>query len=180
MKHLFLLRHAKSGWDDPAARDFDRRLNPRGNRAAITMGRYLRESGVRFDQVVASDAVRVTETIAGIEQSYGRPLAPHWDRRVYMAAASTLLDLIQALPESAGTALIAGHNPGLEDLVLALVPEDAEDAHRVAVYEKFPTAALAEITFDVDAWANVARGGGQLARFVRPRDLDPELGPDAD
>ena len=29
---LYLLRHAKSGWDDPVARDFDRPLNERGRR----------------------------------------------------------------------------------------------------------------------------------------------------
>lgn len=47
-----------------------------------------------------------------------------------------------------------------------------------ALDEKYPTATLAQITFDVDRWADVVRGGGTLTRFIRPRDLDPTLGPD--
>ncbi|MBX9795419.1 histidine phosphatase family protein [Sphingomonas sp.] len=180
MKHLFLLRHAKSGWDDPQARDFDRRLNARGTRGAVTMGRYLKAERLRFDHVLASDAARVTETITGVEQGYGAPLHAVWERRIYLASASALIDLVNALPDSAGSALMVGHNPGLEDLVLQLVPDDAADAARAAVYDKFPTAALAEITFDIDRWDQVARGTGRLARFIRPRDLDPALGPDAD
>ncbi|MFN3796965.1 MAG: histidine phosphatase family protein, partial [Sphingobium yanoikuyae] len=35
MKRLTLLRHAKSDWDDPVARDFDRPLNRRGEKAAL-------------------------------------------------------------------------------------------------------------------------------------------------
>jgi phosphohistidine phosphatase len=64
VKTLTLLRHAKSGWDDPVSRDFDRPLNPKGRRAAAMVGRHLRALGVGFDHVVASPAVRVEETLA--------------------------------------------------------------------------------------------------------------------
>ncbi len=49
---------------------------------------------------------------------------------------------------------------------------------RGSVGEKYPTAAFAEIEFDVDRWADVRAGEGRLVRFVRPRDVDPTLGPD--
>jgi phosphohistidine phosphatase len=49
---------------------------------------------------------------------------------------------------------------------------------RDEVYEKFPTAAIAQITIDIAHWKDIDRGKGALTRFVRPRDLDPELGPD--
>ncbi|MCW3846838.1 histidine phosphatase family protein [Sphingomonas sp. LB-2] len=175
MKTLILLRHAKSGWDDPVARDFDRPLNPRGQRAAVTMGRHLRTIGLEFDRVVASPAARVTETLEHLATGYGSDLAPVWDQRVYLASAATLLDLVHEMPEAAGTVLIAGHNPGLEELVLALVPDGAL-RHNVAL--KFPTAALAEIEFEADRWEDVEPGDGALVRFIRPRDLDPSLGPD--
>ncbi len=70
MKTLTLLRHAKSGWDDPAARDFDRALNPRGKRAAAQIGLYLSEHGVVFDHVLASPAVRVVETLDNLTTTY--------------------------------------------------------------------------------------------------------------
>lgn len=179
MKTLTLLRHAKSTWNDPVQRDFDRPLNGRGRRAAHRMGRYLRDEGLAFDHVVASPALRVQQTVAGIEDGYGAALSPVYDRRIYMASASGLLDLVHALDDRFGQVLLVGHNPGLEDLVLMLVPESAAGL-REEVEIKYPTATLAEMRFDTDRWADVEERTGALARFMRPRELDPTLGPDED
>lgn len=179
MKTLTLLRHAKSGWDTAVQRDFDRPLNGKGRRAAQAVGRHLRHDGFAFEHIIASPAVRVRETLDEVATGYGETLAPGWDRRIYLASAATLLDVVRELPDAAPSALLVGHNPGLEDLVLLLVA-DAGAGLRDSVEEKYPTASLAELTVDVDRWADVAEGGARLARFVRPRDLDPSLGPDGD
>jgi phosphohistidine phosphatase len=179
MKTLTLLRHAKSGWDDPVARDFDRPLNAKGKRAAVMVGRHMRSLGLTFDHAIASPAVRVMETLEQIEAGYGRKIAPAWDRRVYLASAATLLDIVHDLPADADSALLIGHNPGLEDLVLTLVTDDASPL-RDAVEDKYPTASIAELEFEADSWSDIASGTARLTRFIRPRDLDPTLGPDAD
>lgn len=177
MKRLTLLRHAKSGWDDPVARDFDRPLNAKGRRAARAVGRHMRETGLAFDHVIASPALRVLETLDGVSDGYGQVLRPALDRRVYLATAEGLLDVIHDAPPQAESLLIGGHNPGLEELVLLLVPDGAGQ-DRGAVEDKFPTASLAEIRFDAGDWADLRPGSGTLTRFVRPRDLDPSLGPE--
>lgn len=178
MKTLTLLRHAKSGWDDTVTRDVDRPLNGKGKRAAATVGRHWRSLGLSFDHVVASPAMRVQETIEHLATGYGSAIVPVDDRRIYLASAVTLLDVIHDLPEGADHVLLVGHNPGLEDLVLMLVPdENAADGLRDTVEEKFPTASTAELTFD-GRWRDLAANGGALTRFIRPRDLDPTLGPD--
>lgn len=178
MKTLTILRHAKSSWDDAVARDFDRPLNARGQRAAVTVGRHMRSEGLSFDHVVASPAVRITETVEQVESGYGSALAPAWDRRIYLASASTLMDVVHELPAGADSALLIGHNPGLEDLILMLVPDRSSDALRSSVEEKFPTAALAVITFETDDWSAIRSNSGALVRFIRPRDLDAALGPE--
>jgi len=178
VKTLTLLRHAKSGWDDPVARDFDRPLNAKGRRAAQTMGRQMRSLGLAFDHVVASPAVRVMETIEAVSAGYGAPLYPAWDRRLYLASSATLLDVVRETPLDAERLMLIGHNPGLEDLVLLLVSE--EDGLRDEVEEKYPTATLAELSFDIDHWADAAPGRARLTRFIRPRDVDASLGPDRD
>lgn len=177
MKTLTLLRHAKSGWDDPVARDFDRPLNPKGQRAAALMGRHMKALGLDFDHVVASPAARVVETLEHLGEGYGSDLAPAWDQRIYLASAATLLDVVHDLPAGADQVLLAGHNPGLEELILLLVPGDGPLRDEVEV--KFPTASLAEVRFASDSWGEARAGGAELVRFVRPRDLDPGLGPDA-
>jgi phosphohistidine phosphatase len=177
MKTLTLLRHAKSGWDDPVARDFDRPLNPKGQRAAQAVGRHMKAQGLEFDHVIASPAARVVETLEQVSAGYGSDLAPAWDQRIYLASAATLLDLVRELPDAADRVLMVGHNPGLEELVLGLVPDGAL---RGDVETKFPTASLAEIRLEVGRWQDVEPGEGELVRFTRPRDLDPSLGPGRD
>ena len=179
MKTLTLLRHAKSGWDDKVVRDVDRPLNGKGKRAAAIVGRHWRGLGLSFDHVVASPATRVAETIEELVRGYGDALTPVIDRRIYLASAVTLLDVIHELPESAEHVLMVGHNPGLEDLVLMLVPDDSTDTLRDTVEEKFPTASTAEMAFQ-GKWSDVAQNRATLTRFIRPRDLDPALGPDQD
>jgi phosphohistidine phosphatase len=175
MKTLTLLRHAKSGWDDPVARDFDRPLNRRGRRAAKTVGREMRAQGLVFDQVVASPAARVVETLADIADGYGRSLDPRFDQRIYLATAETLLDIVREAEDGAERLLIVGHNPGLEMLAMLLT---RGEGLRTELAIKYPTATVAEINLPVAHWRDVAEGIGTLARFIRPRDLDPELGPD--
>jgi phosphohistidine phosphatase len=177
-KTLTLLRHAKSGWDDPVARDFDRPLNQKGAKAAELMGQYMKEHALAFDCVVASPAVRVIETLDHVAAGYEKRIEPIWERRVYLASSATLMDVLRDLDDAVSSVMMVGHNPGMEDLVLDLVPEGADSALRDEVYEKFPTAAIAQITIDIAHWKDIDRGKGALTRFVRPRDLDPELGPD--
>ena len=179
MKVLTLLRHAKSGWDDPVARDFDRPLNKRGRRAAATVGRALRAEAIEFDAIIASPAVRVVETLQEVSQGYGRPLAPVHDPDLYLASPAVLLDRIQRVGDGVGRLLVVGHNPGMEQLATLL--SGADRSGSLAELEiKFPTATIAVIELDVDRWADVAKGSGTLIRFLRPRDLDPELGPEED
>lgn len=177
MKTLTLLRHAKSGWDDPALSDYERPLNAKGARAATAMGAHVRQAGLTFDTVVASSAKRVVETLEHFRRGYGTlPDARH-DRMLYLASAATMLDVIRALPADAERALLVGHNPGLEDLVLLLSAES--NPLRGAVEEKFPTASVAVLEL-VGDWASAGDGCGHLTSFVRPRDLDPSLGPNHD
>jgi phosphohistidine phosphatase len=175
MKTLTLLRHAKSGWDAPAVRDFDRPLNARGRRAARAMGREMRRLGLGYDLVLASTAARVTETLTELAQGYGGAVDTRFDETIYLAPVETLLALVRGADDDAPRLLVVGHNPGMEQLALLLA--DA-GALRDEIAAKYPTAALAEITFDVAHWRDVAAGEGTLARFIRPRELAEGLGPD--
>jgi phosphohistidine phosphatase len=175
MKTLTLLRHAKSGWDAPVARDFDRPLNARGRKAARAMGREMKRLGLGFDLVLASPAARVTETLTELAQGYGGAVETRFDEGIYLAPVEALLALVRASDDADPRLLLVGHNPGMEQLAL-LLSEGGQLRDEVAA--KYPTGALAEIGFDVAHWRDVAAGEGKLARFIRPRDLAEGLGPD--
>jgi phosphohistidine phosphatase len=177
MKILTLLRHAKSTWDDPVARDFDRPLNRRGRKAAHAIGTEMRRLGLCFDAVIASPAIRVEETLAEVEVGYGSALGAAFDRRIYLATTETLLELVRCAEEAADRLLLVGHNPGLESLAMELT---RGGGLRDEAAIKYPTGTLAEIELPAERWRDVSPATGRLARFIRPRDLDPELGPDED
>lgn len=174
MKTLTLLRHAKSGWDAPVARDFDRTLNARGRKAARAMGRELRRLGLGFDLILASPAARVTGTLTELAQGYGGAADTRFDESVYLASAETLLALVHGTDDAVERLLLVGHNPGMEQLAMLL---SGAGPLRDEIAIKYPTGALAEIGFDAARWRDVVPGDGRLARFIRPRELAEGLGP---
>lgn len=178
MKTLALFRHAKSDWADPRARDFDRPLNERGLRGATLMGQHIKGTGRNFDRIVASPAVRVSDTIENASKAWGHSFRVEWDRRIYLASSATLMDLLRDLEGDPAAVLMVGHNPGLEDLIFDLVPDDGSSPLRDVVEEKFPTATYAVLELDIDSWDDIDDGCARLTELVRPRDLDQELGPE--
>lgn len=176
MKSLTLLRHAKSSWGDPALGDFDRPLDGRGRRAARAIGRAMRAQALRIDRVIASPAARIRETLENVAKSYG-DIDARFDERIYLASPETLLKLVRGTDDAVERLLIVGHSPGLPMLAQRLTSAD-RNGLRARLDEKYPTAALAEIELPVEHWHDVADGVGTLTRFIRPRDLDPALGPE--
>ncbi len=160
-------------------RDFDRPINARGERASAAIGKHVASMGFAPDWIVASPAVRVVDTLDYFLPAAGlSELEPVWDRRIYLASSVTLLDVIRELPDHVTHVLMSGHNPGMEDVVFDLVPNDTSDEARNSVEEKFPTAAFATIAVPIDHWADLAAKSGILEYFIRPRDIDPNLGPE--
>jgi phosphohistidine phosphatase len=174
MKTLGLLRHAKSDWDDLSLRDYDRGLVERGRRGAAAMGGHIRAHGVEWDLLLASPAERVKRTLDAARLK----IPVRWEERVYMADPGTLIGLLRALDDEPAAVLLAGHNPGLQELVFDLVAADNENALFDVAAEKFPTATFAVLELAIERWADCAPGCGTLVHLVRPRDLDPELGPE--
>ncbi|WP_336986917.1 SixA phosphatase family protein [Altererythrobacter aquiaggeris] len=174
MKTLGLLRHAKSDWDDLAKRDFDRGLNARGRRGAALMGRHVAGQEIVWAQVLASPAERVRQTIAE-----ALPDADvTWDQRVYLASSATLMELIREAGGDNDTLLLVGHNPGLQDLIFDIVPPSQETDLFDEAAGKFPTATHAVLELDIASWRELSGNCGKLVHLKRPRDLDPELGPE--
>ena len=122
----------------------------------------------------------MTETIDIAAQAAGISPAVRWDRRIYLASSATLLDLLREQEGDPDSILMVGHNPGLEDLIFDLVPDDGTCPLRDIVEEKFPTATYAVLELDIDSWDDLNDGCGKLVHLTRPRDLDPKLGPGTD
>jgi phosphohistidine phosphatase len=169
-RRLLLLRHAKSSWDDAALDDFDRPLAPRGRKAAARMGRHLGQREPVADLVLCSSAARAVETWARVAERFASPPPLRHLKSLYLAPPSRLLAALRRLDDGIRTALLVGHNPGLQALALGLAAEDG-GARRVRLAAKFPTAALA--VFEVSGpWAELAPGNARLADLTLAREID--------
>ncbi|MDX6496366.1 MAG: phosphohistidine phosphatase [Gaiellales bacterium] len=167
MLTLHLLRHAKSSWDDDSLADHERPLSPRGVRDAKRIGKHLGRLPAPPDLVLCSSAVRTRQTLDLIGSSLGGT-AVHVEEGLYGASAGELLERLRGLPEVARSALVIGHNPGIQDLTLDLA---ATGPLLDAVSVKFPTCALATLALGDRTWSSVSKGDGELVGFSIPKDL---------
>lgn len=172
MLTLLMLRHAKSSWDDHDLEDFERPLTKRGTKAAGAMGRYIAENDLVPEQAMCSDAVRTRETFGLVASELGgAAIETSFRSELYLASPKELLDHARGAGDSTSRLLLIGHNPGLHAASLALVGRGEAQRLR-AMRIKFPTAALAVITFRVSKWAEIGPAGGTLSVFKTPRELD--------
>jgi phosphohistidine phosphatase len=167
VRRVLLLRHGKSSWKDPALADHDRPLAGRGRRAAKTIARHMRDQQIQPELVLCSTARRAQETYELVEPGLGQP-AVRLERALYAASSSELLTRLRRLPNGVESVLVIGHNPGLQQLALALT---RPSPLRAALAAKYPTAALASLALADESWGRLEPGAAELDGFVRPRDL---------
>jgi phosphohistidine phosphatase len=164
---LYLLRHAKSSWDDRALPDRERPLSGRGRRACKRIARHLREQEIRPAAAIVSPATRAQQTFERIRAGLPEGTPAWTERRLYGDDVEELLDLLRELPAELRSALLVGHNPAIQQLAVGI----AGDGDQLAeVRRKFPTGGLATLTFAVQ-WPQLRFGVAELDSFVRPKRL---------
>jgi phosphohistidine phosphatase len=173
VKRLWLLRHAKSSWDDPGLPDPDRPLAPRGQRAAELLAAHLAASEVRPGVVLCSSSLRTRQTLAAVLPALGDALEIRIEQALYAAEAAQLLDRLRRLANTASSAMVIAHNPGIQDLALALA---AGGPALAGLREKFPTGALATLELDVERWRDLDQGRATATTLVTPRSLESRPG----
>ncbi|WP_163131264.1 histidine phosphatase family protein [Agarivorans sp. Alg241-V36] len=172
-RKLWLIRHAKSSWDDPSLSDKQRPLAERGHKAAQLMASHYVEPFSTLQLLQYSPALRAKQT-AGywLEQRKANTHSPlevdlqiSCEKTLYTFHWADLLLHIQQLPSELNNVALVGHNPAFEDLVHYLTGEDLI---------KFPTASLAVIEADLD-WQNWGELSGYLRLFDTPKKLAARL-----
>ena len=167
-KQLFVLRHAKSSWDDSSLADFDRPLAPRGLKTAPLMGREVARRGWLPDLALVSPALRARDTWRLVAQELPKHVPAQFAEELYEAAAGVILARVRQAKVT--NLLVIGHNPGLQHFVLRLAGAGSDESVFTKIEAKFATAALARFTLDGD-WANLDFGGARLTHYLRPKDL---------
>jgi phosphohistidine phosphatase len=155
------MRHAKSSWDDASLADFDRPLNKRGERTAPMIGELMRREGFDPDVLLSSPAERAKQTAIAVKKAGGLDAKVTYDDRIYEASPNGLRQVTAEIDDIHASAMLVGHNPGMEGFVLYLTGRT----------EPMPTAALALIDLKIDDWHGITDGCGELRNIFRPKEL---------
>jgi len=167
-KTLYLLRHAKSSWEDPTLPDHDRPLAPRGRRAATLIAEHLRRQRSTPRLVLCSSSERTCETLKRISAGLRGGVEVRIEERLYTASVRDLLQRLHEVDARVASVMLIGHYPALQELALSLA-RTGVDLRRLR--DKFPTAGLATLAFR-GAWDELAPGAAELIAFVTPRELE--------
>lgn len=165
MKDLFLIRHAKSSWDDDSLSDQARPLNPRGEQQLPPLARALHRYGALAGEVHASPAVRAQQTLQGIVTATIPHERIHTDAELYTFDYQRLLQWLQKQDDQVQTLAIVGHNPALLELAAHLVKQ--------APFE-LPTAGFIHLRLPIRHWRKLGKNEGRLETFLTPRDFSFE------
>jgi len=162
MKTLLILRHAKSGWDDPSLPDHDRPLTERGKKDAKRIGHLLLEHGLVPDRIISSTAKRAHKTAGKVGKACGYAGQVETTNRLYLASPPQIIEVLREVDDECARVLVVAHNPGLEELLRQLTAQP----------EAMPTATLAQVAVDIDSWQGLSvPSGGALVQVWRPKEL---------
>jgi phosphohistidine phosphatase len=162
MKTVYLMRHAKSKRGPQYETDYERPLAKRGKQDAARMGAFLAEHDLLPDLIVSSSAERARDTALRLAEAADYQGEIRFEEGLYFTDDATYLELIWALDDTLASAMFVGHNPATESII-----ETLSDA-----YVRMPTAAVACVQFEGEAWGDVEEGMGHLTWVERPKELE--------
>ena len=163
------MRHAKSSWANPGARDFERELNARGKADLVNIAREIEKRGYQPERIFCSPAERTRQTLAGIDHVFTSQPKVSFPDRLYSSGIADYLEIIKT-EETASSIMIIGHNPTCGGLVASLYGSGGEKLF-AQIAMKYPTGTLAVLDFDVSEWQDIRSGGGVLVDCMLPRKL---------
>jgi phosphohistidine phosphatase len=161
MKTLYLIRHAKSDWDNPKLPDINRPLNKRGEKDAPMMADVLKKKNIKPDLLLSSPSVRTTTTAKyfckALEYDYKKVII---ENDIYLASFQTLLNIINKLDYEFNSVVVFGHNPGITDMVNSLSPTRIDNV---------PTCGIAAISSKAESWVKINKSNSSLMFFEYPK-----------
>jgi phosphohistidine phosphatase len=160
-KHLLLIRHAKSDWDNLLLSDFERPLNSRGFKNAPEMANRLLKKQLIPQQLISSPALRAftTSTLFASEfkTEHSKIIL---EEEMYHAPHQKLLEIVNSIDDKYDFIALIGHNPGLTDFANYLCDEMAYN---------IPTCGMVYLKFSFDQWQMLSKETGELMFFDYPK-----------
>lgn len=163
MKTLYIVRHAKSSWENAELDDHDRPLLEKGKKRTKKIIDFLLEKNIKVDLIMSSSAVRAYETARFLAHALKYPVDDiKVERQIYHANADKLQNLFFDIPPACDSLMIVGHNPTFTNFANYFLNDKID---------WMPTSAVVSISFQTDSWENIFKANHELNFFVAPKML---------
>lgn len=161
MKTLYVVRHAKSSWNNPSLDDFDRPLNKRGKLNAPFMASLLVKKKIKPELIISSPANRAISTAEYFAEAFTYPNSDiKADESLYEADSFDILNVVSQVEDYVNTIMIFGHNPGLTDFVNFISGGNIDN---------IPTSGVVCLSVKTGSWKELARGSCEMIWFDYPK-----------
>ena len=161
MKTIYLLRHAKSSWDNPQLDDFERPLNKRGHVDAPLMGNVMEKMNILPDLIISSPAIRASMTARFVADAINYPLEKiHYNENIYESGQNELLEVIYTVDDAVDKLMLVGHNPSFTYF-----------AHYLAKFDvnNIPTCDLFGAELNISYWTKIKKNCGKVLFYEYPK-----------
>ncbi len=163
MKTIYIVRHAKSSWEDLSLDDHDRPLSKTGIRKTERIVKYLRKKEIKPELFVSSSAVRAKETAFQIAEGLEYPIEKvKIDKAIYHASSETIFSTLFGLPDEIDSVMVFGHNPTMTYFVNNFLDPEIDN---------LPTTGVVSVGFKTHKWEKIAEAKFQINFVVFPRML---------
>lgn len=164
MKTLYLVRHAKSSWNDLELEDHERPLLKKGIKRTLKISGFLLEKKIKPGVIVSSTAVRACETAGLIAKKLDYPSDKIvMNESLYFSGMQAMEEVICRLPQESASAMIVGHNPDMTRFANQFVEEKID---------YLPTSAVVGINFHCAHWREIMLSTREVLFLVYPKMLD--------
>ncbi|RPH47336.1 MAG: histidine phosphatase family protein [Desulfobacteraceae bacterium] len=160
MKTIYLVRHAKSSWKYPELDDFERPLNKRGRRNAVSIGKYLDKIKAAPGLLISSPAARAAMTARIIAAAINYPIGKiQYSETIYSPGKEDLLHITGNISDEIKEAMLIGHNPVFTDFANYIGNQQITN---------IPTCGVFCAELDISSWSKIAKNCGVLKFFEFP------------
>ena len=163
MKALYILRHAKSSWEE-GVEDHKRSLKTRGKDDAILVSNYVKDTLPSPEKIFLSDATRTQKTAQYFKEAFQVSDKDFiLNNNLYDFGGSKVMEVIKNLDNSLDIVMIVGHNHALTSIVNIIGDKEINT---------IPTCGFVEIQFEIESWEFLYLG--KTMSIIFPRDLKPK------
>ena len=160
MKNLFLMRHAKSCWNENVSDQF-RSITENGIHKTEKVAHFLHNNyDLKFDKIYTSKAVRSKETSEIVRPILFSTQKIEIEEELYTFSHYLLDNWIRKLDNQLQNVLIFGHNPAFTDV--------ANEFGNELIYN-LPTSGFVWIQFKSDHWKEIKKG--ETVKIILPKEI---------